>query len=147
MVGPDFDEENEGEVKEVASTMPVTSASTPLCPTTQRSSSHRSTPEVQEQWNPIKGGLIVENNVSSKRANTDEDDCDLFAKILAKKLRKLPEHERLLLMYEIDGMFINRLCGNNSSPIPVSSYSHVATVDDLNGPSLPQIPRSDSSNS
>lgn len=147
MVGPDFDEENEGEVKEVASTMPVTSDSTAVCPTTQKNSSNRSSPEVQEPWNHLKGGLAAESKVSSKRANTEDDDCDLFAKILAKKLRKLPEHERLLLMYEIDGMFISRLYGNNSSPVTVNSYSHISAADDdLNGPSLAAIPLSDSSN-
>jgi len=38
-----------------------------------------------------------------------EDECDLFCKLLAIKLRRLPEEDRQLIMYEIDGLFINRL--------------------------------------
>ena len=38
--------------------------------------------------------------------NQEEDDCDLYGKLIAKKLRKLPEPQRERLMYEIQGLFV-----------------------------------------
>jgi hypothetical protein len=38
----------------------------------------------------------------------EEDEYDLYGRILANKLRKLPENERELFMYDIDGMFVQR---------------------------------------
>lgn len=37
----------------------------------------------------------------------EEDECDLYAKLLAKKLRKYPEEVRMKLMYSIDGLMID----------------------------------------
>jgi hypothetical protein len=36
----------------------------------------------------------------------DDDECDLYGKLIAKKLRRIPESEREQLMYEIDGLFL-----------------------------------------
>lgn len=38
----------------------------------------------------------------------EEDEYDLYGRILANKIRKLPENERELFMYDIDGMFVQR---------------------------------------
>lgn len=75
----------------------------------------------------------------------EEDECDLYAKIFAKKLRKLPECEREIFMYEIDGMFINRLrhcnnqsltsCTNPSFTPPVSNQPKSAV--EINTPKRP----------
>ncbi|XP_014281774.1 uncharacterized protein [Halyomorpha halys] len=50
-----------------------------------------------------------------------DDEAGLYGKLLAIKLRKLPYHERLEFMHQIDGIFINMIYGNtsvrNSSPI------------------------------
>lgn len=62
-------------------------------------------------------------NCILKDRGSEEDECDLYCKLLAKKLRGLPENDRALFMYEIDGMFINRL-RNVSSPSPIFSASH-----------------------
>ncbi|XP_041978620.1 uncharacterized protein LOC121732732 [Aricia agestis] len=35
-----------------------------------------------------------------------EDDCDLYGKLLAKKLRKLSENKKLQLMHDIDGVYL-----------------------------------------
>lgn len=35
-----------------------------------------------------------------------DDDCDLYGKLLASKLRKLSEKNRLKLMHDIDGMYL-----------------------------------------
>ncbi|XP_022113224.2 uncharacterized protein LOC110991862 isoform X2 [Pieris rapae] len=39
----------------------------------------------------------------------EDDECDLYAKLLAKKIRELPKDDRRLLMYEIDGLCIRRI--------------------------------------
>lgn len=85
-------------------------------------------PELQEAGGFIKDSLatlnqaLCRNNLQEK-----EDDCDRYAKILANKLRQLPEDERLIFMHQIDGMFIQRRCSRNqsrlSSPIFVLSPS------------------------
>jgi hypothetical protein len=36
----------------------------------------------------------------------DDDECDLYGKLITKKLRRIPESEREQLMYEIDGLFL-----------------------------------------
>lgn len=47
---------------------------------------------------------ILENVLNKK----EEDEYDLYGRILANKIRKLPENERQLFMYDIDGMFVQR---------------------------------------
>lgn len=49
----------------------------------------------------------LKTTLDSKRSQED-DDCDLYGKNLAKKLRRLPVDERLQLMYDIDGIFMHR---------------------------------------
>lgn len=62
----------------------------------------------------------------TKRASAKEDDdeYDLFGKMLAKKIRKLPENEREVFMYEIEGMYINKLRNMNS----FSPHSNVSST-------------------
>lgn len=86
-------------------------------------------PELQEAGNFIKESFanlnqaLCRNNPQEK-----EDDCDRYGKILANKLRQLPEEERLIFMHQIDGMFIQRRRSSRNqsrlvSPIFVSSPS------------------------
>lgn len=51
---------------------------------------------------------LLQNAVSKRPIERDEDECDLYGKMLAMKLRKLPEDERESTMYEIDGIFLKR---------------------------------------
>ncbi|KAF9417730.1 hypothetical protein HW555_005237 [Spodoptera exigua] len=59
-------------------------------------------------------------NILSRRSERppppEEDECDLYSRLLAKKLRGLPKDERQIIMYEIDGLFINRLNSNRETP-------------------------------
>lgn len=72
-------------------------------------------PELQEAGNQMKEAFNLLKNVISKRtSDKDDDEYDLFGKMLAKKIRKLPEHEREVFMYEIEGMYINKLRNVNS---------------------------------
>ncbi|CAB3235641.1 unnamed protein product [Arctia plantaginis] len=54
-------------------------------------------------------------NILSKRQKEnqpppkEEDDCELYAKFLAKKLRELPPDDRKLMMYDMDTLFVNRI--------------------------------------
>lgn len=55
-------------------------------------------------------------NILSKRQKDnsppsprEDDDCELYGKLLAKKLRELSPDERKLFMYNIDTLFINRI--------------------------------------
>ncbi|CAG4939055.1 unnamed protein product [Parnassius apollo] len=53
-------------------------------------------------------------NVLVQRQNENipahkDDDCDLYATLLAIKLRELSADERKIMMYQIDGLFINRI--------------------------------------
>lgn len=73
-------------------------------------------PELQEAGNQMKEAFDMLKNAITKRAKGDDDEYDLFGKMLAKKIRKLPENEREVFMYEIEGMYINKLRNMNSSP-------------------------------
>lgn len=70
--------------------------------------------ELEEAVKQVKRALsTLENCINNSK---EEDECDLYGKIFAKKLRKLPDNEREIFMYEINGMFVNRLlhCNNQS---------------------------------
>ena len=65
-------------------------------------------PELQTTAVQIKQAFDTLNNVFN-RIDESEDECDLFGRLVAKKLRRLPEYERDDLMYEIEGLFHRRL--------------------------------------
>lgn len=80
-----------------------------------------------------------------KKKREDEDECDVYAKLLAKKLRKYPKRMRDQLMYKIDGFLLDNPYPDeqsssafsynysstpsphyqNSTPSPASDVSHV----------------------
>ncbi|KAJ8713593.1 hypothetical protein PYW07_013963 [Mythimna separata] len=43
----------------------------------------------------------------------EEDDCDLYGRLLAKRLRQFSETERQEIMYELDGLLLSRCTGNS----------------------------------
>lgn len=53
----------------------------------------------------------LENCINNRK---EEDEYDYYAKILAKKIRKLPENEREVFMYEVDGLYIDFLRRSNN---------------------------------
>ncbi|KAB0803045.1 hypothetical protein PPYR_00015 [Photinus pyralis] len=71
-------------------------------------------PKIQEAGKQMKEAFSSLSSIINKRP-TEEDECDLYGKMLAKKLRKLPEEKRQLFIYEIDGLFIQR-CRSLSFP-------------------------------
>jgi len=87
-------------------------------------------------------------NYVLKKKKEDEDECDVYAKLLAKKLRKYPERMRDQLMYKIDGFLLNNPYPDeqpssaysyysstpsphyqNSTPSPTSDVSHVNMLE------------------
>ncbi|CAK1597891.1 unnamed protein product [Parnassius mnemosyne] len=121
----------EGEENTLA--QPLTSSHTPKPGTSRR---RPATDLAERQMSSAFGQLT---NILTKRQNEhtpqpkEDDDCDLFSKLLAKKLRELPPDDRKLFMYDIDTLFINRIKERlirrqTPSPhysVPYSSYSVV----------------------
>ncbi|GBP28981.1 hypothetical protein EVAR_83881_1 [Eumeta japonica] len=70
----------------------------------------RNPPELQEASNEMKRAFSSLNSVlSSKQQKIDsEDDCDLYGKLLAKRLRQFTDLEKQELMYEIDGLLLKK---------------------------------------
>ncbi|KAL4083102.1 hypothetical protein QTP88_028432 [Uroleucon formosanum] len=83
-----------------------------------------------------------------KKKKEDEDECKVYAKLLAKKLRKYPERMRDQLMYKIDGFLLDNPYPDeqpssaysyysstpsphyqNSTPSPASDVSHINMLE------------------
>lgn len=74
----------------------------PSC-TSQTIRRRKHPPELIEAGETMKNALNTLNDVlREKRVNSfaQEDDCDLYGRMLAKKLRRFPENVRLNIMYE-----------------------------------------------
>ncbi|GBP38371.1 hypothetical protein EVAR_36324_1 [Eumeta japonica] len=86
--------------------------------------------DIDEAQNKIPQTLDTLNQVlKNKRNHTNEkneDECELYAKLLAKRLRKYPESMQGTIMYQIDGLLLQ-----NPYPVdrPSSAYSlHSSTT-------------------
>ncbi|XP_043269097.1 uncharacterized protein [Venturia canescens] len=55
------------------------------------------------------------NSIVSQKQNCEDDECDLYGKLIAKKLRKISEKDRQEIMYEIDGLLIRKTRCHNTS--------------------------------
>lgn len=80
-------------------------------------------PEVQEASRQMKSAFSTLNTILNNKKNETEDECDLFGKLLAKKLKKFSEIERQELMYEIDTMMINKLRYSERATSSLSTHS------------------------
>ncbi|XP_038218686.1 uncharacterized protein LOC119837228 isoform X2 [Zerene cesonia] len=65
----------------------------------------------------------------------DTDECDLYCQLLAKKLRRLDEHQRDVVMHEIDNLLFNAKMESShvnytdsTSPVPRKIKSPVFIV-------------------
>lgn len=127
---------------EDSTSTPVRRNSTPsLAVEVETNRHHPNVPELQEAGSQIKEAFnMLHNFISIKSNDPQEDECDLFARILAKKLRKIPEQERELVMYEIDGMLLNRKYAN--TPATSSGF-----IDHSCSPPTPSPNHSESSSS
>lgn len=77
--------------------------------------------ELQEAGKHMKDAMTTLNKVLQKQ-EVPEDDCDRYGKILANKLRKLPDLKRMQLMWEIDGLYIKTI---QCVPFPAANNQFV----------------------
>lgn len=86
--------------------------------------------------------------LNKDQQNKTEDDCDLYGRLLANKLRKYSDNERQEIMYEIDGLLLKRRRVSSPSQIIISKrpYSS-ATSYSCPSPSSSWINRPSSSSS
>ncbi|KAL4713890.1 hypothetical protein ACJJTC_015544 [Scirpophaga incertulas] len=109
--------------------------------------------DIDEAQNKISQTLDTLNQVlRDKRTYTNEnneDECDLYAKLLAKKLRKYPESIRGTIMYQIDGLLlqnpyptINHQVDRPSSVFSNHSTSSQSQYSDYQVTSNPPIQQS-----
>lgn len=106
--------EDEPLIRDRTSTVSTPSRSPSRPPSIQAVTNKRRHPasETAEKQMALAFGQLT--NVLGQRQNENrsahkEDDCDLYAKLLAIKLRELSTDDRKIMMYQIDGLFINRI--------------------------------------
>lgn len=111
-----------------------------------RRRSHK-TPELNDTYTDVKHALSI--------LNDDVDECDLYGKLLAKKLRQYTDLDRQELMYEIDGLLLKKKrqlsnLHNNSQPTsPINAYSSLSIQSNSFSPSMciPLFPKQEFSGS
>ncbi|KAH9642782.1 hypothetical protein HF086_010435 [Spodoptera exigua] len=74
--------------------------------------------EMSKAFNTLNQAIL-----NKDQQNKKEDDCDLYGRLLANKLRKYSDNERQDIMYDIDGLLLKRR--RNTSPQYVSSPSQI----------------------
>ncbi|XP_045491091.1 uncharacterized protein LOC123690974 [Colias croceus] len=71
-------------------------------------------PELQVASRQMTEAFNNLNKVINNPSKDDDDECDVFGKLIAKKLKRLPEHERDNIMFDIHALF--RKSPNKRSP-------------------------------
>ncbi|XP_045504526.1 uncharacterized protein LOC123701174 [Colias croceus] len=71
-------------------------------------------PELQVASRQMTEAFNNLNKVINNPSKDDYDECDVFGKLIAKKLKRLPEHERDNIMFDIHALF--RKSPNKRSP-------------------------------
>jgi hypothetical protein len=84
---------------------PPTPTPTPHYPTPSRLITQRHSKQPQELQH-VKQEMDQAFAILQDMRKKDDDESDLYGKLIAKKLRRIPESEREQLMYEIDGLFL-----------------------------------------
>jgi len=79
----------------------------------------------------------LENCIKNRK---EEDEYDYYAKILATKIRRLPENEREVFMYEVDGLYINCLRRLNNQPSTSGSTTSILGTNSRPPPSRSTTP-------
>ncbi|KAL1492478.1 hypothetical protein ABEB36_010728 [Hypothenemus hampei] len=133
--------QGEGKIQEndenILATLHLASTSSKTEPPTKR---RRKNPyELQEAGSLLKQA-VSSLDVALKQTVSHEDECDLYGKILAVKLRKMPERKRLQFMHEVDGMFLRYELFPSRTP----TYSYVASPAPSPGSTYESINRPNS---
>ncbi|XP_028143552.1 zinc finger protein 391 [Diabrotica virgifera virgifera] len=67
-------------------------------------------PEILNGIKPLDPHAVnTFNQIMLKKEQKTEDECDLYGRLFANKLRKFSEFERQEIMYEVDGILLRRL--------------------------------------
>ncbi|XP_022820151.1 uncharacterized protein LOC111352063 [Spodoptera litura] len=90
--------------------------------------------EISDAQDKIKQTVETLNNViSQKKRDAEDDDCELYGKLLANKLRYYSKYERHVLMHEIDGLLLKKPPCSITN-IPCSSNSTFSPAHDSSDP-------------
>lgn len=125
---------------------PVGNTSQNMTTTTDRQSSDRrmnrscSKPQVNSEY--VYKRQLDDSYVKNEQCKPDYDEYDLYGQLLARKLRKLDEHQRDIAMHEIDNIMFNAKMQNGStqnrsystspSPVPRKIKSPVFIITQQN---------------
>ncbi|XP_045483177.1 uncharacterized protein LOC123688619 isoform X2 [Harmonia axyridis] len=83
----------------------------------------RTTIEPRDTENVVTEIYTLLNSVLAKKEE-EEDECEMYCKIMVKRLRKIPEHERQQLMHDMDGMVLKAMFrARNDEANSSNSYS------------------------
>ncbi len=76
--------------------------------TTPRQQRRQLTWQLKDAQDKVHKSLETLTSVLSKRtdAKKEDDECDLYGKLLVQKLRKFSNYERHVLMHKIDGLLL-----------------------------------------
>ncbi|KAI5730206.1 hypothetical protein M8J76_011220 [Diaphorina citri] len=96
-----------------------------------RSRLKKTDPFMNEAQRKINESFDTLNSVLRSKRTTEEDECDLYGKLLAKKLRKYPAASRDRIMYKIDGLLLD-----NPPVTPLSSSSYSSYASDTPAPQV-----------
>ncbi|CAH0697409.1 unnamed protein product [Spodoptera exigua] len=87
--------------------IPTTSQNKPIIQSQKRRA--KDPPEMQEANKKMSTAFTALNKALANKENIkEEDECDLFCKMLAKQIREYPKLEREEIMYELHGVMMNR---------------------------------------
>ncbi|KAF9417483.1 hypothetical protein HW555_005406 [Spodoptera exigua] len=87
--------------------IPTTSQNKPIIQSQKRRA--KDPPEMQEANKKMSTAFTALNKALANKENIkEEDECNLFCKMLAKQIREYPKLEREEIMYELHGVMMNR---------------------------------------
>lgn len=75
--------------------------------------------ELEAAGETVKEALVTLKETIKSRRLEEDDECDLHGKVIAKKLRKIPETERMQLVCEIYNLFMRH---EQRTPASFSQY-------------------------
>lgn len=94
-------------VEEVEDPMPGTSTGSVTSVSVQKP--RKTKRSLQQDLHSAEQHMKVAFDNLSETLRKKDDECELYGQLLAQKLRKLSENERIELMYEIDGLVVKSL--------------------------------------
>nr|CAH7740413.1 unnamed protein product [Callosobruchus chinensis] len=107
----------------------ATVSETDVIPNNERNLKHKNESELKRAKRQMENA--VHTIFKSIEQNREEDDCALYGRLLAQKLRRIPERRRETLMLEIDGLVIKAKYECANEQILNSPSMSMPTSEDL----------------